>query len=60
MFVYIWLPFMILPIQASLERLPPSLLQASADLGPAGPDLLLVVLPLAVPGIAAGSIFTFS
>ncbi|MFE2005828.1 ABC transporter permease [Pseudomonas guariconensis] len=60
-FVYIWLPFMILPIQASLERLPPSLLQASADLG-ARPSqtFLLVVLPLAVPGIAAGSIFTFS
>jgi putative spermidine/putrescine transport system permease protein len=60
-FVYIWLPFMILPIQASLERLPPSLLQASADLG-ARPrqTLWLVTLPLAVPGIAAGSIFTFS
>jgi len=60
-FVYIWLPFMILPVQASLERLPPSLLQASADLG-ARPSqtFLLVVLPLAVPGIAAGSIFTFS
>ena len=52
-FVYIWLPFMIMPIQATLERQPPSLLQASADLGakPAGPS---------VPGIAAGSIFTFS
>lgn len=60
-FVYIWLPFMILPIQASLERLPPSLLQASADLG-ARPrqTFLQVVLPLSVPGIAAGSIFTFS
>ena len=60
-FVYIWLPFMILPIQASLERLPPSLLQASADLG-AKPwqTFLLVVLPLSIPGIAAGSIFTFS
>ncbi|WP_410012421.1 ABC transporter permease [Sodalis sp. RH24] len=60
-FVYIWLPFMILPIQAALERLPPSLLMASADLG-ARPDQTLryVVLPLAVPGIAAGSIFTFS
>lgn len=60
-FVYIWLPFMILPIQASLERLPPSLLQASADLGahPAQ-TFLQVILPLSIPGIAAGSIFTFS
>ena len=60
-FVYIWLPFMILPIQASIERLPPSLLQASADLG-AKPrqTFMQVILPLTVPGIAAGSIFTFS
>lgn len=60
-FVYIWLPFMILPVQAALERLPPSLLQASADLG-ARPRQTFhyVVLPLAIPGIAAGSIFTFS
>ncbi|WP_411269338.1 ABC transporter permease [Phytopseudomonas dryadis] len=60
-FVYIWLPFMILPIQASLERLPPSLLQASSDLG-ASPrqTFTQVILPLSVPGIAAGSIFTFS
>lgn len=60
-FVYIWLPFMILPIQAALERLPPSLLHASADLG-ARPrqTFVQVTLPLAVPGIAAGSIFTFS
>ncbi len=60
-FVYIWLPFMILPIQASIERLPPSLLQASADLG-AKPrqTFMQVILPLCVPGIAAGSIFTFS
>jgi len=60
-FVYIWLPFMILPIQASLERLPPSLLQASADLG-ARPrqTFMQVILPLSIPGIAAGSIFTFS
>jgi len=60
-FVYIWLPFMILPIQASLERLPPSLLQASADLG-AKPrqTFMQVILPLSIPGIAAGSIFTFS
>jgi putative spermidine/putrescine transport system permease protein len=60
-FVYIWLPFMILPVQAALERLPPSLLQASADLGATpGQTFWHVVLPLAVPGIAAGSIFTFS
>ena len=60
-FVYIWLPFMILPIQASLERLPPSLLQASADLG-ARPlqTFTKIILPLSIPGIAAGSIFTFS
>jgi len=60
-FVYIWLPFMILPIQAALERLPPSLLQASTDLGAKpGQTFRLVTLPLAIPGIAAGSIFTFS
>jgi putative spermidine/putrescine transport system permease protein len=60
-FVYIWLPFMILPIQASLERLPPSLLQASADLGAKPRQTFFhIVLPLSVPGIAAGSIFTFS
>ncbi|MFC5698637.1 ABC transporter permease [Pseudomonas sp. GCM10022186] len=60
-FTYIWLPFMILPIQASLERLPPSLLQASADLG-ARPrqTFAQVILPLAFPGVVAGSIFTFS
>jgi putative spermidine/putrescine transport system permease protein len=60
-FTYIWLPFMILPIQAALERLPPSLLQASADLG-AQPrqTFFLVILPLAFPGVVAGSIFTFS
>ncbi|EOE6865229.1 ABC transporter permease [Cronobacter dublinensis] len=60
-FVYIWLPFMILPVQAALERLPPSLLQASADLGAKPAQTFRhVVVPLAVPGIAAGSIFTFS
>ncbi|MFV3369128.1 ABC transporter permease [Pseudomonas sp. NY15435] len=60
-FTYIWLPFMILPIQAALERLPPSLLQASADLG-AHPrqTFFQVILPLAFPGVVAGSIFTFS
>lgn len=60
-FVYIWLPYMVLPIQASLERVPRSLLEASADLG-ARPAATFrnVILPLAFPGIVAGSIFTFS
>lgn len=60
-FVYVWLPYMILPIQAALERVPKSLIQASSDLG-ARPSQTFraVILPLAVPGIAAGSIFTFS
>jgi putative spermidine/putrescine transport system permease protein len=60
-FVYVWLPYMILPMQASLERVPASMLEASADLG-AGPGLTfrMIVLPLALPGIIAGSIFTFS
>jgi putative spermidine/putrescine transport system permease protein len=60
-FVYLWLPFMILPIQAALERVPASLVEASGDLG-AQPATTFwhVVFPLAVPGIAAGSIFTFS
>jgi putative spermidine/putrescine transport system permease protein len=60
-FVYVWLPYMILPIQAALERVPPSLVEASADLG--GRDnqtFQHVLLPLALPGIVAGSIFTFS
>ncbi len=60
-FIYLWLPFMILPIQAALERVPTSLLEASADLGAApGQTFRSVILPLAMPGIAAGSIFTFS
>jgi putative spermidine/putrescine transport system permease protein len=60
-FVYMWLPFMILPIQAALERVPTSLIEASADLG-ASPSTTFwkVLLPLAMPGVAAGSIFTFS
>lgn len=60
-FVYLWLPYMILPVQAALERVPSSLLEASADLG-ASPrqTTRAVVLPLAMPGLAAGSIFTFS
>jgi len=60
-FVYMWLPFMILPLAAALERVPRSLLQASADLGARpGQTFRNVVLPLALPGLAAGSIFTFS
>ena len=60
-FLYVWLPYMILPIQAALERVPPSLLEASGDLG-ARPATTFrrVTLPLAFPGIVAGSIFTFS
>jgi putative spermidine/putrescine transport system permease protein len=60
-FTYLWLPFMILPIYAGLERIPPSLLEASADLG--GRSLrtfFRVTLPLAFPAVVAGSIFTFS
>ncbi len=60
-FTYIWLPYMILPVQAALERVPPSLIEASADLGARpGVTLRKVILPLAFPGIVAGSIFTFS
>jgi putative spermidine/putrescine transport system permease protein len=60
-FVYVWLPFMILPIQAALERVPPSLLEASGDLGAApGQTFRHVIWPLALPGVIAGSIFTFS
>ena len=60
-FVYIWLPFMILPIQAALERVPQSLIEASADLGARdAATFRKVILPLALPGVIAGSIFTFS
>ena len=60
-FVYIWLPYMILPINASLERLPKSLTEASADLGARpGHTFRTVTLPLVFPGVVAGSIFTFS
>jgi putative spermidine/putrescine transport system permease protein len=60
-FVYMWLPFMILPLAAALERVPASLLQASADLGARpGQTFRQIVLPLALPGLAAGSVFTFS
>jgi len=58
---YLWLPYMIIPIFAGLERISGSLLEASADLGGrAGMTFRRVVLPLALPAIAAGSIFTFS
>jgi putative spermidine/putrescine transport system permease protein len=60
-FVYIWLPYMIIPIQTALERVPKSLLEASGDLGAKPPQTFWnVILPLAFPGIIAGSIFTFS
>jgi putative spermidine/putrescine transport system permease protein len=60
-FVYTWLPFMILPLAAALERVPESFLEASGDLG-ARPRTTFrkVILPLALPGLVAGSIFTFS
>ena len=60
-FTYIWLPFMILPIQAALERVPSNLLQASADLGAKPAQTFRKILfPLVFPGVVAGSIFTFS
>jgi putative spermidine/putrescine transport system permease protein len=60
-FVYVWLPYMILPMQAALERVPVSMLEASADLGATRAQTFrTVILPLALPGVIAGSIFTFS
>ena len=60
-FAYIWLPFMILPVYAALERVPGSLIEASRDLGAkGGTTFRTIVLPLAFPGVVAGSIFTFS
>jgi putative spermidine/putrescine transport system permease protein len=60
-FSYLWLPFMILPLYAALERVPPNLLDASADLGAKGFTTFRRVLwPMALPGMVAGSIFTFS
>jgi putative spermidine/putrescine transport system permease protein len=60
-FAYIWLPYMIIPIQTSLERVPDSLLEASSDLGARPAQTFrTVILPLAFPGVVAGSIFTFS
>ena len=60
-FVYIWIPYMILPVQAALERVPSNYIEAAADLG-AEPrqTFWTVIFPLALPGIIAGSIFTFS
>lgn len=60
-FCYIWLPYMIVPIQASLERVPKSVIEASGDLG-ANPSQTFrnIIFPLSLPGVIAGSIFTFS
>ena len=61
MLTYLWLPYMILPIHAGLEQLPDSLLDASADLGArTGRTFRSVVLPMILPSVAAGSVFTFS
>jgi putative spermidine/putrescine transport system permease protein len=60
-FAYIWLPFMIIPVYAALERIPPSQLEASQDLGArTWMTTRRIIIPLALPGIVAGSIFTFS
>lgn len=60
-FSYIWLPFMILPVYSAFERIPDSFIEASADLGARNSRTLRsIVLPLALPGVVAGSIFTFS
>jgi putative spermidine/putrescine transport system permease protein len=60
-FVYLWLPYVTLPIYAALERIPPSYLEASSDLGARwGTTFRRVVLPIALPGVVAGSIFSFS
>jgi putative spermidine/putrescine transport system permease protein len=60
-FVYIWLPYMIVPIQTALERVPRSLIEASGDLGAKPAETFWnVILPLSFPGVIAGSIFTFS
>ena len=60
-FLYLWIPFMVLPVQAALERVPKTLIEASGDLGASpGQTFRNVILPLAFPGVVAGSIFTFS
>ena len=58
---YLWLPYMIIPVFAGLERIPNSLIEASGDLGArASTTFRRVILPLAFPAVIAGSIFTFS
>ncbi len=60
-FLYLWIPFMVLPVQAALERVPKTLIEASGDLGASPAQTFRnVILPLAFPGVVAGSIFTFS
>ena len=60
-FLYLWTPFMILPLQAALERVPATLIEASGDLGASpGQTFRKVIWPLAFPGLVAGAIFTFS
>jgi putative spermidine/putrescine transport system permease protein len=60
-FCYIWLPYMVIPIYAALDRIPASMIEASQDLGGrTWRTTRSVILPLALPGIVAGSIFTFS
>jgi putative spermidine/putrescine transport system permease protein len=60
-FCYLWLPFMIIPVYAALERIPASQIEASQDLGGrTWRTTRMVLFPLALPGIVAGSIFTFS
>jgi putative spermidine/putrescine transport system permease protein len=60
-FMYLWIPYMILPVQAALERVPVSLIEAAGDLGAnPGQTFRGVILPLALPGVVAGAIFTFS
>jgi putative spermidine/putrescine transport system permease protein len=60
-FLYLWTPFMVLPLQAALERVPATLIEASDDLGASPAQTFRrVIFPLAAPGLVAGSIFTFS
>ena len=60
-FTYLWLPFMILPMHEALERVPNSLIEAAGDLGASpGRTFRTIILPLALPGVVAGAIFTFS
>jgi ABC-type spermidine/putrescine transport system permease subunit I len=60
-FCYIWLPYMVIPVYAALDRIPPSMIEASQDLGGRSwRTTRSVIVPLALPGIVAGSIFTFS